>query len=184
MKLANTARLFTTGLVLAALAMAVLVVGLPTRPVTAAGTTARVGGAAAADTTVTNVLVVFGTVFERDGLTPSTDADTVVVTNLRTRVSASSPTGAVEPSKYSVVFLDFEWNDAAAVGDTLVFRLLHAPLLSSDCIVVNEGDVSARQLRLDLVVDREPTPTRSVTWGELKVKYRDPAQPRSVRNQP
>lgn len=178
MKPRISARFLTTGLALAALTAVVSVMGLSARPGAATGTTAVTAGVAAADTTVTNVLVVFGTVFERDGLTPSTQADTVEVTNRRTRVSASSPTGAVESSKYSVVFLDFAWNDAAAVGDTLVFRVLDAPLLSSDRIVVNEGDVSARQLRLDLVVDREPTPARSVTWGELKAKYRDPAQPR------
>jgi hypothetical protein len=132
------------------------------------------GGAApkaVAGSSSTNMFVVFGSVSWSNGLGLLGIADTVAVTNQRTRVCLLAPVGAVDPGSFSAVFMSLQ-NDAAAAGDTLAFRLLHSLLVGPGRVVIGRPDISSRQLRSDLSIASPATPGLQGTWGRLKASYR------------
>jgi len=101
----------------------------------------------------TNLFIVFGKVFLSDGVTYAPDGTIVIVENLNTGASISTTVGATEPGKYIVVFIDFEGNRAAAVGDQIKITVKSPEgelLANPNPYTVTAENITARRVRIDI----------------------------------
>lgn len=107
----------------------------------------------------TSIFVVYGIMYMADGVTPVTDAHTIIVTNTRTAVSVTTELGSGdELGKYSAVFIDYQTNNAAQVGDLLTIESFDSldEIRASRNRIATVDEVLAGKARVDLVEGTHP----------------------------
>ena len=110
------------------------------------------GGASRTEPDRTNILVVFGALFDHDGLTPYPDGTSIHIRNPRTDRELVAVSGDTDSGAYEAVFLEYGTNDAAAIGDSVLFALDVPGRLSPRGVVLSAADIAAGQVRVDLTV--------------------------------
>jgi hypothetical protein len=124
----------------AILALAPIITGLLICPVCAADST--------------SIFVVYGMMYQVDGVTPVADAHTIMVANGRSGVNITTTLGSCgEVGKYSVVFMDYETSNAAQVGDVFTVQAIdnlgEIRALRSHVVAVEQ--VMASKARVDIL---------------------------------
>jgi hypothetical protein len=102
----------------------------------------------------TNIFTIYGNVYGSDGVTLIEDGHSVRVVNQTQDDTLTAFVGEGSSGTYNVVFVDFNDNCAAAVGDSIVFVLYTAEgyRRSNEMVVGITGDyISGKQMRFDLV---------------------------------
>lgn len=118
----------------------------------------------------TPVFVVYGNAYDKDGV-PVDDNYYITVTNLNTGAAVQTEVeSGSNCGRYSVVFIDFSGNRAAAEGDLLEVEALE---IGGTCsFICREHTVTASDVESGEVYLEEVIETEAVSWGAVKNLYR------------
>jgi hypothetical protein len=133
------------------LGMIVALVG-SSRPVRAGEAGDAPGGAPRPDPNRTSILVVYGSLFENNGVTPYADGTAIHLRNPRTNRELVAISGDTDPGRFEAVYLDYQTNDAGMVGDSLVFGLEIPGFVTPTGIVLSAADIVAETVHVNLAV--------------------------------
>ncbi len=126
------------------------------------------GGLVRSDST-TALLVVYGSVFHGDGITPWDTSDTVRVTNQRNGLSSVGVIGDPDLGTYDTVLFDGGSNQAVQTGDTLVFEAPHADVSvdPEPMHILSADDLLSGKVRVDLRLTVMPSEIDGFDPGRL-----------------
>lgn len=120
-----------------------------------------------------NVFVVYGIVYESDGITDWGTRGRIIVFNTRTKANARSGIGATESGKYAAAFVDFISNLAVCDGDTLEFVIPAGEMITPSWHVLMPAEVDEGKLRYDILANPVVVRTTHSTWGRIKALFID-----------
>lgn len=106
-----------------------------------------------------SLFTVYGEVFLSDSVTFAPDSFVVSVANVTTAETLVTNPGLSEEGKYSVLFIDFANNRAAAVGDVIdviVYDHLDQIVGVHSSYVLTTDDIEDKGTRLDVVTSVDP----------------------------
>jgi hypothetical protein len=118
--------------------------------VTGAASASTLDGSSPPAVESTDLLVVYGHVFQPDGMTYWEDGRTLTITNRGSGVSGAAWIGAMETGSYEIVLVGLGAGPAASVGDTLAVAILGGVVHSGILHIVTGQDVAQNTLQWDL----------------------------------
>jgi hypothetical protein len=127
---------------------------------------------ACAQETGTSVFVVYGTMYEEDGITPVNDDYLITVEiPLEGRISTLTLGENDGIGRFSVVWIDYEGGAVVNSGDRVVVKAMKTGENTfGRYYTVTGDDVAANRVRID--IQRGVIAADNSTWGAIKSLYR------------
>jgi hypothetical protein len=114
-----------------------------------------------------SVFVVYGTMYEEDGITPVEEAYQITVTNRANGTADSVDLGSGDGiGNYSIVWIDYSGGYVVQLGDSILVAAENPDETWYVMGVVSEDDMVNNNMRIN--ISKGMIETKPVTWGAIK----------------